>query len=175
MISESLKVLKWDTIATSIIAILLGLVFILSPQFSADIISYAIGIAFGLTGLFNILYSLFGNAQMGGRSVIAGVVFLVLGIYICLNPALVQTLLALMIGLFILLDAGTSLSFGITLLRSGVKGAAPIVVVAFIILLLGIAILFGNFDFVMILSGITLVADGIFGILLIVCFRKLAV
>lgn len=173
MTGEYVKALKWDTVTTSIIAILLGLLFIFSPQLSADIISYAIGIAFGLTGLVNILYSLFGNAQMGGRSVIAGVVFLVLGIYICFNPAIVQTLLALLIGLFILLDAGTSLSFGITLLRSGVKGALPIVVVAFIILLLGVAILFGNFDFVMILSGITLVADGAFGILLITCFKKL--
>ena len=174
MIGEYIKTLKWDTITTSFIAIALGLLFIISPQLSADIINYVVGIAFGLTGLFNILYSLLGNVQVGGRSVISGIVFLILGIYICFYPDIVQKFLSLLIGLFLLLDAGTSLSFGITLMRSGVKGATPIVVVAYIILLLGIAVLFCPFNFIVVLSGISLVVDGVFGIVLITCFKKLA-
>jgi uncharacterized membrane protein HdeD (DUF308 family) len=162
--------IRWGIIATSIISIIMGSTFLASPIFSAIVVSTVMGISFMASGIVEIVACVKGD-DSGHRSIAIGIIMVLVGLWACMNPISVQTMLGIMVGVLIFLDAGTSLALGFACLRASVGGGIVIIVCSLILLCLGATIMFSGFSFIMALSGITLILDGIFGIVLAIFFR----
>ena len=134
------KALKWRSLIVAFSAILLGLLFILTPQASADVICYVAGILLLASGIAAVISYLASGRLFGSYALVSGIVLLVCGVFCLLRPEIIQGLLTVLFG---------------------------VVTIA-----LGCVVLFGKFDSIMLLAGISLIADGVFDLIVTLAFSK---
>ena len=137
------KCLKWRSLIIAFSAILIGLLFILTPQTSADVICY-----------------------------VAGILLLVCGVFCLLRPEVIQGLLTVIFGVFLVIDGMVTLQDGIDCARAKLGGWWVLAALAVITIALGCVILFGKFDSIMLLAGISLIVDGVFDLIATLAFSK---
>ena len=133
------KCLKWRSLIIAFSAILIGLLFILTPQTSADVICYVAGILLLASGIAAVVSYLASGRLFGSYALVSGIVLLVCGVFCLLRPEVIQGLLA----------------------------ALAVITIA-----LGCVILFGKFDSIMLLAGISLIVDGVFDLIVTLAFSK---
>ena len=71
------KALKWRSLIVAFSAILLGLLFILTPQASADVICYVAGILLLASGIAAVISYLASGRLFGSYALVSGIVLLV--------------------------------------------------------------------------------------------------
>ena len=71
------KALKWRSLIVAFSAILLGLLFILTPQASADVICYVAGILLLASGVAAVISYLASGRLFGSYALVSGIVLLV--------------------------------------------------------------------------------------------------
>ena len=75
------KALKWRSLIVAFSAILLGLLFILTPQASADVICYVAGILLLASGIAAVISYLASGRLFGSYALVSGIVLLVCGVF----------------------------------------------------------------------------------------------
>ena len=80
------KALKWRSLIVAFSAILLGLLFILTPQASADVICYVAGILLLASGIAAVISYLASGRLFGSYALVSGIVLLVCGVFCLLRP-----------------------------------------------------------------------------------------
>ena len=146
------KCLKWRSLIIAFSAILIGLLFILTPQTSADVICYVAGILLLASGIAAVVSYLASGRLFGSYALVSGIVLLVCGVFCLLRPEVIQGLLTVIFGVFLVIDGMATL--------------------AVITIALGCVILFGKFDSIMLLAGISLIVDGVFDLIATLAFSK---
>ena len=136
------KALKWRSLIVAFSAILLGLLFILTPQASADVICYVAG------------------------------VLLVCGVFCLLRPEIIQGLLTVLFGVFLVIDGMMTLQDGVDCARARLAGWWVPALLGAVTIALGCVVLFGKFDSIMLLAGISLIVDGVFDLIVTFAFSK---
>lgn len=153
-------------------AILLGLLFILTPQTSANVICYVAGILLIASGIIAVISYLASGRLFGSYALVFGIVLLVCGVFCLLRPEVIQGLLTVIFGVFLIIDGMVTLQDGIDCARAKLGGWWVLAALAVITIALGCVVLFGKFDSVMLLAGISLLIDGVFDILATLFFSK---
>ena len=166
------KSLKWRSLMTAFSAILLGLLFILTPQTSANVICYVAGILLIASGIVAVISYLASGRLFGSYALVFGIVLLVCGVFCLLRPEVIQGLLTVIFGVFLIIDGMVTLQDGIDCARAKLGGWWVLAALAVITIALGCVVLFGKFDSVMLLAGISLLIDGVFDILATLFFSK---
>ena len=153
-------------------AILIGLLFILTPQTSADVICYVAGILLLASGIAAVVSYLASGRLFGSYALVSGIVLLVGGVFCLLRPEVIQGLLTVIFGVFLVIDGMVTLQDGIDCARAKLGGWWVLAALAVITIALGCVVLFGNFDSIMLLAGISLIVDGVFDLIATLAFSK---
>ena len=159
------KCLKWRSLIIAFSAILIGLLFILTPQTSADVICYVAGILLLASGIAAVVSYLASGRLFGSYALVSGIVLLVCGVFCLLRPEVIQGLLTVIFGVFLVID-------GMVTLQAKLGGWWVLAALAVITIALGCVILFGKFDSIMLLAGISLIVDGVFDLIATLAFSK---
>ena len=159
------KALKWRSLIVAFSAILLGLLFILTPQASADVICYVAGILLLASGIAAVISYLASGRLFGSYALVSGIVLLVCGVFCLLRPEIIQGLLTVLFGVFLVLD-------GMDCARARLAGWWVPALLGAVTIALGCVVLFGKFDSIMLLAGISLIADGVFDLIVTLAFSK---
>ena len=89
-----------------------------------------------------------------------------------LRPEVIQGLLTVIFGVFLVIDGMVTLQDGIDCARAKLGGWWVLAALAVITIALGCVILFGKFDSIMLLAGISLIVDGVFDLIATLAFSK---
>ena len=116
------KALKWRSLIVAFSAILLGLLFILTPQASADVICYVAGILLLASGIAAVISYLASGRLFGSYALVSGIVLLVCGVFCLLRPEIIQGLLTVLFGVFLVIDGMMTLQDGVDCARARLAG-----------------------------------------------------
>ena len=157
------KALKWRSLIVAFSAILLGLLFILTPQASADVICYVAGILLLASGVAAVISYLASGRLFGSYALVSGIL---------LRPEIIQGLLTVLFGVFLVIDGMMTLQDGVDCARARLAGWWVPALLGAVTIALGCVVLFGKFDSIMLLAGISLIVDGVFDLIVTFAFSK---
>ena len=169
-LTKLLKMLKWDSILTSLLAIFIGVVFVILPEDSAMLLCTVCGVSFIVCGAVALIYYFARGFLFGHLSMLFGIMLILCGVFFITNPAAVSNIFNLIFGLYIVISGCILLSDAIDCARAGFPGFGWMLASALITVLLGCIVLFGRFDAVMLFAGYALIYDGISNLVLTLIF-----
>lgn len=161
MLKEFLKKIKWESLFTALFAVVIGILFLCFPTSSSLVLCYAGGSIFLALGVIYCIRYIFGERIFGSYIFVFSLLLIVFGIFCLVNPSTIQAIITIVFGLFLLVDGIVKMQEGIELSRAYVKGWWSVVAIGIITISLGIVVIFGTFENVMIFAGISLIVDGI--------------
>ena len=160
-IKKFFKKCKWDSIIISVLSIVLGILCIVMPNRSADVLTIVFGctlIAIGIT-LFVRFVSF--DIVLGDRISMFAILMIILGVFCLIYPSTIQGILTVLFGLYIVVDSASTLNDSIYCARAKTKGWLVLFILSLLTMVLGVAVMFSNFETVMIFAGTSLIIEGI--------------
>lgn len=153
--------MKWDRILTAILAIVVGVLFIVLPNDSADVLCIISGIMLIVAGIAALVGFVVYGYLLGGHLLILGIALALAGTFCLVNPDIVKGLLTVIFGIFVVVDGSVSIADSIDCARAHIKGWFVMLLLSVVTVGLGVVVMFGTFDTVMIVAGISLAVDGL--------------
>lgn len=174
---EILKKLKTYTFLVSIFYVIMGLIMLLNPKFVCDAVNYIIGI---LILVYGIIYTVkfFGKntfTNINKFNLLAGLLCVVFGIYILLNPTVLLSLIPFAAGMLVLLDGFGKLKNALDLKKYGYLKWWVGLIFAFLFIGIGIFMVFQSFkvtELVVRIIGGILIIDALSDVWAYFCYRK---
>ncbi len=141
------KILKksgYTTLLTSIVAIAIGILLVLFANETMVFISRVLGIALIIISIIKIIEYVVqkGNEDFFNNGLILGLMGILLGVVIIIKQDLLQNILNLVIGCWIIYSSLMRFSFSIRLKTLNSKAWIPMLVIAIAILCCGICVVF---------------------------------
>lgn len=165
-----MKSLVKSSYITSSILILLGLVLVVKSEETLKVISYLVGGVLITLGIVAFI-KFFKNSEKNmpdNFDIIYGIVTIVFGIFIIINPKLVASIIPFVLGAWILFKSAFKVAYGFELKGKNNPIWKTTLITSGISALVGIIILFNPFktaSIVFMLIGIALIAYGIMDII----------
>ena len=165
-----MKSLVRSSYITSSILILLGLVLVIKSEETITAISYLVGGALITLGIVAFI-KFFKNSEKNipdNFDIIYGIVTIVFGIFIIINPKLVASIIPFVLGAWILFKSAFKVAYGFELKGKNSPIWKPTLITSGISAIVGIVILFNPFktaSIVFMLIGLALIAYGIMDII----------
>ena len=141
--------LKWENIIAAILAIVVGVLFIILPKDSADVLCLIAGILLICAGAFTLVAYIFSGFFLGAHLLIVGIMLILLGTFCLTNPENIMKVLTVLI-----VDS-------VYCAKAKIKGWGLLLVLAILSIGLGTAVMFSTFDTIMIFAGCSLIIDGV--------------
>lgn len=139
------KKMNMTSIIFSIIFILIGAFLLARPDDAIHLVSYALGIILLLWGLISMV-QFFTDKQSQNYlefGFIVGVFVFIFGIIIIIKPETIASIIPLLLGIWMLINGVTKLSYALTLNKN--KNAAGSIIISVLIVILGILLIFNPF------------------------------
>ena len=162
--------LKWENIIAAILAIVVGVLFIILPKDSADVLCLIAGILLIFAGAFTLVAYIFSGFFLGANLLIVGIMLILLGTFCLTNPENIMKVLTVLFGLYIVIDGATSIVDSVYCAKAKIKGWGLLLVLAILSIGLGTAVMFSTFDTIMIFAGCSLIIDGVCDIIETIVF-----
>lgn len=162
--------LKWENIIAAILAIVVGVLFIILPKDSADVLCLIAGILLIFAGSFTLVAYIFSGFFLGAHLLIVGIMLILLGTFCLTNPENIMKVLTVLFGLYIVIDGATSIVDSVYCAKAKIKGWGLLLVLAILSIGLGTAVMFSTFDTIMIFAGCSLIIDGVCDIIETIVF-----
>ena len=162
--------LKWENIIAAILAIVVGVLFIILPKDSADVLCLIAGILLIFAGSFTLVAYIFSGFFLGAHLLIVGIMLILLGTFCLANPENIMEVLTVLFGLYIVIDGTTSIVDSVYCAKAKIKGWWLLLVLAILSIGLGTAVMFSTFDTIMIFAGCSLIIDGVCDIIETIVF-----
>lgn len=144
-IEIKVKKMNMTSIVFSIIFILIGAFLLARPEEAIHLVSYALGIILVLWGLISIIqFFIYKESQNYLEfGFILGVFVLIFGIIILLKPNTIASIIPLLLGIWMLINGVTKMSYALTLNKN--KNAAGSIIISILIIILGMLLIFNPF------------------------------
>lgn len=162
--------LKWENIIAAILAIVVGVLFIILPKDSADVLCLIAGILLIFAGAFTLVAYIFSGFFLGAHLLIVGIMLILLGTFCLANPENIMEVLTVLFGLYIVIDGTTSIVDSVYCAKAKIKGWGLLLVLAILSIGLGTVVMFSTFDTIMIFAGCSLIIDGVCDIIETIVF-----
>lgn len=157
--------LKWGVIIASIIYIALGVILILIPGTSMDVLCYIGGGAAIAIGVFFTISYFFRNPETSyfRDDLVIGVLAIMIGLVLVFKTDVIQELVPVLFGVFVTVSGCHKLQDSIDLKRMGADKWWALLIVALVNIALGVLLIFEPFnkDLLMIIIGVALVFSGL--------------
>lgn len=178
-IRNLLKSVKTRLVLLSVAVIAVGVLFVLRPGTSGQLICYLVGGALCLAGVVRFIVYFLGDFRQsfGSFDLVRGTALVLCGGYILLRPELLYGILTTAFGLFLVVDGVLKLQYAIDLYRMKARGWWSVLAVALLMAVLGVVVLFNPFAAMVTLMtflGCTLIADGVLDLLAIAYVHMVA-
>lgn len=159
-IDNKLKSMFRTSVIVSLALILVGIFLIVSPETTLSFVSYGTGIILLITGLIPTINFFINkeNQKYLDISFIFGIIFIIVGIVIIINPKIVASIVPLLIGIWMIINGVIKLYYSI-LINKTVKSISSIII-SLLILVCGLLLVlnpFGGAVTLTIIIGIFLV------------------
>lgn len=161
-----LKKVKANTILSSLLCAALGLVLVIWPDISMQIVCIAIGavlILCGVIRLFGFFLNHDGSVYTQGNLVM-GIVLVVVGIWIVATPGKVLVIIPIIVGILIVIHGVNNIQQTITLCKGKYSMWWLALIMAILTIGLGVLLIirpFAALDTVVMLIGFFLIYDGL--------------
>lgn len=162
MIKDFLKKMKWESLFTALFAVVIGVLFLVFPSSSSYVLCYTAGAIFIILGTVYIIRYITGNYILGSYALLISILLLIVGIFCLIRPNTIKAIITVIFGIFLIVDGIIKMQEGIEYSRVPVKGWWTVIMFAMASIALGIVVMFGTFESVMIFAGVSLILDGIF-------------
>lgn len=145
-INIKIKKMSTTSIIFSIIFILIGAFLLARPSDAIHLVSYALGIILGVWGLISIIQFFTDKESLSylDLSFVTGVFVFIFGIIILIKPEIIASIIPLLLGVWMLVNGVTKLSYSLTLNAN--KNAASSIIISVIIIILGIMLIINPFS-----------------------------
>ncbi len=154
------KKIKWETVLTAIMAIVVGIVFIVTPVSSGAVLCYVAGVMLLALGIYFFVKFFMARLAMPGF-LVYGIMLMLLGIFCLVRPDMVLGVITVVFGIYLVLDGMFKVRDGIQCVRDHIKGGWMLFILAALTIVLGVIVMFGSFDSIMIMAGVSLIIDGV--------------
>ncbi len=154
------KKIKWETVLTAIMAIVVGIVFIVTPVSSGAVLCYVAGVMLLALGIYFFVKFFTARLAMPGF-LVYGIMLMLLGIFCLVRPDMVLGVITVVFGIYLVLDGMFKVRDGIQCVRDHIKGGWMLFILAALTIVLGVIVMFGSFDSIMIMAGVSLIIDGV--------------
>ena len=155
-----IKRVKWETVLMALTAIIVGIAFIVAPSSSGAVVVYLSGALLLCIGIYCFV-KFFTMRLTLPSFMFTGILLILVGIFFLVRPGVVQGLLTVLFGIYLILDGLFKIRDGIECVRLRVKGGWSMFLLAAITIILGLLVMFGSFEDIMIIAGTSLIIDGI--------------
>lgn len=160
---EILKEIKADTILSAVLCIILGVVLLLYTEQMTDLLCKLLAAVLIVMGVAHMI--IYFTDRMGNKfRLIGGVVVLLLGVWIFINPRIIINLIPAIIGAILFLHGVEDLCLAIQAKQAEGSAWISCLILAIVNLAIGILLIVKAFDAAQIafkLIGIALIYDGI--------------
>lgn len=171
-VKKYFKRIKWDSLIISILTIAVGVLCVALPQGSANVLCIIFGCALIIMGCILLIRYFVYQRFMGGHLLIFAIVMIISAIFCFVYPAIVQSTLTILFGLFIVIESISSLADSIYCARANISGWWMLFILSIATTFLGIGVMFANFSTVIIFAGVALIVEGIVNIISTIVFSK---
>lgn len=154
------KRIRWESIIVAAFTIAIGILCIAMPENSANVLCIVFGCSLIVMGGSLLIRYMVVDHFLGASLLIISVTMIISGIFFLIYPATIQSVLTILFGLFIVVDAISTMADSIYCGRAGVTGWWVVFVISILTTCLGIAVMFSNFNTVIIFAGIALIVEG---------------
>lgn len=154
------KKIKWDSIIIAILTIAIGILCVVLPSQSANILCVVFGSCLIFMGAVLFIRFFAFPSLLAEHTLILGIIMMSLGIFCLVYPSTLQSILTVLFGVYIVIDSASSLTDSIYCARSHVKGWWLLLILSLLTLALGVVVMFSTFDAVMIFAGVSLIFEG---------------
>lgn len=162
---DKIKKFRGNIIVTGIVSIVLGILFLIEPVLSGYIFCYLIGAMILVAGVVKIIMC-FAKREDVALSFVGGLLLFLFGLLCVFRPEIIASFLTILSGIYIAGNAASSLSAGTQCVREGNGGIGILIIIISVLLMFcGIFIIFAPFGFIMILSGVSLLVNGVFSLI----------
>ncbi len=158
---KTLKKYKWDSILISVLTVVLGILCVALPTSSGYILCIFFGAALIAIGVAMFIQFCAYGVLFGTRFIITALTCIVLGILFIVYTDMMQGVLTILFGLYIIIDSAYAIAESIECARWHVSGWIAMLILAIVTLGLGVAVMFSSFETVMIFAGTSLIIEGI--------------
>ncbi len=163
---ELIKKAKWGYILLSVIYIILGVILLIYPSQTIDIVCRIIGVTALICGTYMIIKFFFRGAVslMPTAGLVFGIFCLVCGIILVANPDFVKSIIPFIIGIVIITDSASKLVTSFEIKKAAEDGWLGVFVLSVIGLVFGFVIVFNAgaaADFVVRIIGVSLIVEAI--------------
>lgn len=134
------------SIITSIVFLALGIFLFLKPETTISTISYIIGIIILLLGAFSISkYYTNKNKSNIDFSLIYGILSIIVGIIIILNPTAIATIITFVLGFWIVINSIIKIQYSLDLKNHDNKAWLITLIIGLLTLIWGLVLVFNPF------------------------------
>jgi uncharacterized membrane protein HdeD (DUF308 family) len=139
-----LKQVKWESVLSSAALIVIGLLMIIYPNVSANVVAKVIGVGFVVFGIINIIAYFFLdiNDVLYRNDFVIGLLSLIFGVAVIVKQDLIMDLIPLILGLVILTSGFAKLQRAVISKRIGYSNSSIYIILALISIVLGIVVIF---------------------------------
>lgn len=172
LLKDFFRKIKWEALISSLFMIVIGVLFIVLPESSANVLCYVTGALFVVLGAILLLRFLSSGSMFGSPALILSLLLLFIGLLTLVRPELIQGIITIIFGIYLIADGAIQIQNAIECHRAKAQGTWAFVFSAGLSLILGVLILLNTFTSVMIFCGISLVVDGIFDLIVTLVFSS---
>lgn len=167
-----LRKMKANAVLSSLLCVLLGLVLVIWPGMSMQIVCAAIGVVLILTGIMKIIeyFAVKDGSLYEQTNLIMGIIFAVVGVWIAVKPDKVLAIIPIIVGIVIVLHGVRNLQQAVNLCKNQYDKWWIALLLGLLTAGLGVLLIckpFAALDTVVMLIGIFLIYDGISNIWII--------
>lgn len=163
---EQLKELKWQSLLTSALYVLMGIILLVYPETTARTLCYVVGIAGVVIGIFTVLAYLFRDVQKNyyRNDFIFGMVEVALGAFVLYKAELIIALIPFLLGILVVISGISKLQNCIDVRRMHYGNGLFFFILALINIAFGVVLVVAPFQaakIMFMLIGVGLLISGI--------------
>lgn len=163
---EQVKGMKWQSLLTAALFVIMGIVLIIYPETTAETLCYVVGIAGVVIGIFTVLAYVFRDVEKNyyRNDFIVGMMEILLGAFVLYKAELIIELIPCVLGMLVVFSGIGKLQNYIDLRQMKSGKGVPFLVMAIINMFFGILLVIDPFDdmeLLYILIGVGLLISGI--------------
>lgn len=160
-IKNFFKKVKVSSIVVGLLSLIIGIVCIVAPQTSASVICTVFGIVLIAIAISQFVDFCRLGGILGGNLLVMSIALALLGI-LCLTRAdIITGILTILLGIYIIVDASSSLADAFVCARASVPSWWILLVTSLAMEILGVVVMFSDPATVMVFAGVTLIVEGI--------------
>lgn len=164
---SNVKQSAWTSIMESLVTLILGILFVIWPDFMIKIVAYVIGVVLIAKGVFDLATYFSDKRNVYSNLLLSGIISTLIGIAALIAGPNIANVFRIIIGIFLIYEALTKLNSAIKLYYAKINLWRFVLSLALVILVLGIFVTFNDTAAVI---GWTMVIAGLIGIISDIAF-----